>query len=379
LDFLGSRRETTLGPAVLPELARSAFSFSISQPVLRGFSWRGRIQTAPLLRARFSSEAALEQGRLQAMLTVNITENAYWDLVERIKSYEVTSGALDLAERQLELTRRQIAAGITPGSQLINAEATLAQRELALVQAEAQIDQASDLLRALLNLPEADWDRPLLPVDTPRFLPISVAVAPALERARAGRPEFKRAHIDLKQVALALDVARNDRLPRLDLQAGYDTIGQDRRFRDSFDQALRATGQGWSVGLALSWAPLGTAARAEVRRLESALRQNALTREQVLLEIRGEIRNAVRAIETADRQLRAAARSRELTERSLEVDQRRFVSGLTDNFVIAQRQAEVAAARQAELSALIRHEKAASDMQLAMGDLLEARRLVFSL
>ncbi len=378
VDLLGGISESSLGTAVLPEVARTSFSFGVSQPVLRGFSFSGRVQTAPLLRARFASEAALEQARLQAMITVNATENAYWDLVERIKSYEVVAGALDLARRQLDLTRRQIAAGITPESQVISAEATLAQRELALVQAEVQIDAASDRLRALLNLPEADWDRPLLPVDTPSFLPVEIAVAPALERARAARPDLKGVQIDLRRVALDLDVARNDRLPRLDLQAGYEAIGQDPRLGRSFDQALRATGRGWSVGLALAWAPVGTAARAEIRRLESALRQNALGREQVLLAIRAEIRDAVRALETAERQLRAAARSRELTERSLDVDQRRFVSGLTDNFVIAQRQAEVAAARQAELSALIGHEKAASDLQLAMGDLLEARKLAFS-
>ena len=379
LQFDSSLAESGLGTAVLPELARSSISLSVSQPLLRGFSLNGSIQLAPLLRARFASETALQQARLQAMLTAHATENAYWELVERIKSYEVAAGALGLAEKQLELTRRQIAAGITPESQLINAEATLAQRQLALVQAEVQIEQFSDRLRTLLNLPEAEWDRPLLPVDTPSFVPVAVAVGPALDRARAARPELKSANVNLRQVALDLDIARNERLPRLDLQAGYDTVGQDRTFRESFDQTLRATGHGWSVGAVLSWAPLGTAARAEVRRLQSAMRQNNLTQEQLLLGIRAEIRNAVRAIDTAERQLRAAARSRELTERSLEVDERRFLSGLTDNFVIAQRQAEVAAARQAELGALIQHEKAASDLQLAMGDLLEARGLVFSL
>lgn len=379
LDGFAALSESTLGTAVLPELARSTFAFALSQPLLQGFSLDGRIQTAPLLRARFATEVALEQARLQAMLTVNATENAYWDLVERIKSYEVTQGALALAEKQLELTRRQIAAGITPESQLISAEATAAQRQLALVQAEVQIEQWSDRLRALLALPEPEWDRPLLPVDTPSFLPVSMAVQPALERAKAARPELRQAAIDLRRVALDLDVARNARLPRLDVQAGYDSIGQERSLREALGQSLRSTGYGWNVGLALAWAPVGTAARAEIERLESALRQSTLGRDQVLLGLRAEVGNAVRAIETAERQLHAAARSRELTQRSLEVDERRFLSGLIDNFVIAQRQAEVAAARQAELSALIQHEKAVSDLQLAMGDLLEARKVDFSL
>jgi outer membrane protein len=379
LGFGSNVSQGTAGTAVLQDrYYRSELSGSLTQPLLAGFSFTTRIQRAPLLRARFGSQAAREQARLRALLTVNLTENTYWDLVAAMKSYEVTAGALDLARRQLELTRRQIAAGTTPESDLISAEATLAQRELALVRAEAQIDEVSDRLRGLLNLPEPEWERPLLPADTPSFVPLQVAVGPAFERALAGRPELRGVQIDYQQIALDLAVARNARLPRLDLQVAGRTVGQDPLFGETVTQVTRADGRQWTVGLNLAWAPIGTAARAEVRRVESALRSNALNHEQIVVAIRTEIREAVRAIDTADRQLRAAARSRELSERSLDVEQRRYASGLSNNFFIAQRQSELEAARQAELNALIQHEKATSDMQLATGDLLDARHLVFS-
>ena len=73
----------------------------------------------------------------------------------------------------------------------------------------------------------------------------------------------------------------------------------------------------------------------------------------------------------AQRQLYASAKFRDLAERSLDVEQRRFLNGLSSNFLVAQ--------RQAELGSLIQHEKATSDLQLAMGDLLEARHLRFEL
>ena len=109
------------------------------------------------------------------------------------------------------------------------------------------------------------------------------------------------------------------------------------------------------------------------------MRQNEIGREQILVGVRAEIREALRAIDTAERQLFASAKFRDLAERSLDVEQRRFLNGLSSNFIVAQRQAELAQARLAELEALIQHENASSDLQLAIGQLLEARGLKFEL
>jgi outer membrane protein TolC len=95
--------------------------------------------------------------------------------------------------------------------------------------------------------------------------------------------------------------------------------------------------------------------------------------------VRAQIREAMRAIQTAERQLHASAKFRDLAERSLDVEQRRFINSLSSNFLVAQRQAELAQARLAELEALIQHERASSDLQLATGELLEAHHLRFDL
>jgi outer membrane protein TolC len=332
-----------------------------------------------VLRAQFATATAREEARLRAMLAVKATEDAYWTLVESCKSWEVNVGAHDLAQRQLELTRRQISAGVLPDSDIISVEGTLAQRQLAVVRSEAQVDRAADQLRGLLNLPAAQWIDPILPVDAPSFAHVQVSYAGAVERAVAQRPELKEVALDLRRIALDLEVARNARLPRLDLRGGVGTLGQDVDYRGTLDQSVRAEGVQWSVGASFSWAPLGGAARAERRRLESALRSNGLNREQFLVQLREQIREALRAIDTAERTLFASAKFRDLAERQLDVEQRRFLNGLSSNFIVAQRQAELSQARLAELEALIQHEKATSDLQLATGDLLESRRLSFDL
>jgi outer membrane protein TolC len=369
--------ESTQGTAVEPKVFRSGLSLTLNQPLLRNFSPNLHVPRVAILRADFTSASAMEETRLRAMLTVKATEDAYWSLVQSYKIYEVNVGASDLAAQQLALTRRQIEAGVLPESDVIGVEGTLAQRQLAVVRAEVQIDRSADALRALLYLPASDWDRPLVPLDAPAFAAIAVPFDRAFDRALSSRPELRESHFDLKRVALDLEVARNARLPRLDLQASLGSVGQDDVYRQTLDQLSGFKNRQWSVGLSFGWAPLGVAARAEIRRLQSSLRETTFGREQIVSSMRVQVREALRAIDAAARQLEGSARFRSLAERSLEVEQRRFLNGLSSNFVIAQRQADLAQARQAELEALIQHEKAASDLQLAMGELLESHHVQF--
>ncbi len=379
LGFNNSRSDSTLGTAVAPLLYRSTLSLSLSQPLLRDFSFDGRIQWAPVMQAEFDSESERETARLRAMMTVRATEDAYWNLVGSWRSYEVVLGAQRLAEQQLALTRRQIAAGVLPDSDLINVEGTLAQRQLAVVRAETQIEAAADLLRGVLNQPFTDWQRPLLPIDAPSFVHVDISLDQAVERAQSARPELKQARIQQRKILLDLEVARNRLLPQLNVAGDVGTVGQDADYGRALGQVGERTAWQWRIGADLSWAPLGLEARANIRRIESSLRQAGLSREAALLDVRAQLRMALRNIDTAERRLYAAARARDLSERSLEVEQRRFLNGLSSNFYVAQRQADVAQARQDELEALLQHEKARSELQLAMGDLLESRQLRFEL
>ncbi len=379
LGFQNFRFDSTLGNAVAPLLYRSTLLLTLTQPILRGFSLSGRVQWQDVLRAEFDSETARETARLAAMTAIKLTEDAYWNLVASWKAYEVTRGARELAENQLELTRRQIAAGIQPDSELISMEATLAQRQVAVVSAEAQIGKAADALRILLNLPEEDWEQPLLPLDAPAFLRPTIPFATAFERAQNARPELQQSQVDVRRRALDLFVAHNSRLPRLNLVASIGTLGQDAAYERALQQVGQRAGWQWNVGVDFGWEPLGVGKRAELRRQESLVRQTTLNREQILVQIRAELRDALRSIATTEQQLYAAAKFRMLAEKILDIEERRFLNGLSENFKVAQRQADLAQARLAELDALISHKKASSALQFAMGELLEARQLHFTI
>lgn len=375
LQWTNDRTQSSLNSGLEPVLHRSELRLQLTQPLLRGFAFRWEVPNAAVLRAEVATERAKQDYESQVTATVRDTEDAYWDLVQSLKSWQVQQGSLQLAEEQLGLTKRQIEAGVLPPSDLINAEGTLAQRQLLLVQAESLVAQSADQLRHLLNLPREAWSTPILPLDAPEFDELQVTFEVALNQALQNRPELERLRLDLKRAALDLRVASNDRLPQLDASVSYGLVGQRSQYPDTLNQLFSADARAWSALLNFSWTPFSQAAGAKLEALRLSERSLRTLQDQTLLDLRLELRTAIRGLDTADRSVRAAAKFRSLAERSLDAEQRKFLNGTSNNFFVAQRQDDLSRARLAELSALIQHRKAATALRAAMGVLLEHRHV----
>jgi outer membrane protein TolC len=375
LQWTNDRTRSSFDSGFAPLFYRSELSLQLTQPLLRGFAFRWEVPNADVLRAEVASDRAKQDYKASLIATVRDTENAYWDVVEALEGYQVQQGSLKLAEEQLGLTRRQIDAGVLPPSDLINAEGTLAQRQLGLVQAESSVAQSADQLRHLLNLPRDAWAAPLLPLDPPQFDELQVSFEAALDQALQNRPELERLRLDLKRAALDVRVASTEKLPQLDASVSYGLVGQRQGYSDAVNQLFSADARAWSAILNFSWTPLNQSARARAESLRLSERSLRTLQDQTLLDLRLELRTAIRGLETADRSVRAAAKFRALAERSLDAEQRKFLNGTSNNFFVAQRQDDLSRARLAELSALIQHRKAATALRAAMGVLLEHRHV----
>ncbi len=356
-----------------PLLYNSALTFNVVQPLLKGFAFDLDIPRVDLLRARFASRRTALDVRASLTATLKATEDAYWELLQALKEYEVRHTSLELARQQRLLTERQIEAGILPRSDLIAAESTLAQRELALVEADAAIARCTDRLRQVLNLPRSEWTRPLLPVDPPRYEEPQVNLDEAMALALKNRPDLEQRRVDIERTSLDLRKARADRLPELDVGLSYGLIGQQDSFKGAFAEMVSNNVKTWTLSASFSWSPFMLAARAQVDSSLAAARAAQVQLERQRLDLLVELRDDLHEIEAAARQVRAAARFRELATRALDIEQRKFQDGTSNNFFVGQRQAELAQAQLAELGAVIRHRKARTALEAATGTLIEAR------
>lgn len=376
ISFSSGRTNSSLGTAVEPLVVRDYLGVTLRQPLLRGFGFDIRVPRAQVLRAKMNSKQAALELRVRMAAAVQATEDRYWDLVLALKAWEVGEGTLRLAEEQLELTRRQIDSGVLPPSDLIQAEATLAQRQLASARLPAAIGSAQDRLRAVLGPAEDGWGEAVLPTSVPAFEQPTVDMEVALAAAQARRPELVQGQTELDEATLAIAVATNAMLPELDLDLGLGVVGQDSSGGAAMQKLGTFEARAWSAGVAFSWTPALRASLGELRQAQAAKRAATTRLQQTRIEVEAEVRAAQRQLETAARQVLAAARFRSLADRSLEVEQRRFLDGISSNFLVAQSQDVVAQARLAELTALVAHRKARTAWELATGQLLERRGIV---
>ncbi len=372
-DFDLARDRSTSSAAVADLNVRSTATLRVTQPLLRGFSTDLVVPRLAILRAKLGSARA--RGQLEVVLAdvVLRTETAYWDVVAALYRHDLAVRSASRAEAQLALTTRQIEAGVLPPSDRISAEGTLAQRQLQQVQAEQAVDAAWDRLRAVMNLPRPEWRRAIVPVERPSFAPGAQSLDDALAAALRNRPEPAQLASDVADAELGVREARNARLPQLDLGVSGTLIGQAERTGASLRDLGGADARGWTVMLDLTWTPLSRRADAALAIERSREAQRVTQRDAALQRIWIEVKDAVRAQDGAAREVAAAARFRQLAEDGLALEERRFLNGTSSNFLIAQRQEELAAAQVAELTALLDHQKALATRLHATGALLTER------
>lgn len=375
LGFANQRSRSTGGTAVSPINFRSQLSLAISHPLLRGFSPDLTIPRIAVLRARLATESQREALALQIAAIVERTESAYWTVLSALYQYDLAQRSQREAEAQMTLTQRQIDAGTLAPSDLVTAESELARRALALVGAEQQISAAFDELRGVLNVPRDQWSRAILPVDVPRFAPRGATDDAALELALRNRPELTKLALDEKLAWLAVRKANNDRLPQIDVSLGGTLVGQEDHYGGALSQLSSTDTRGWTIGINLIWTPLARAGGAAVALAKREVATIKTQRDQQLQRVWLEVRAAVRNQQGAERQVRAAARFRELAEKSFELERRKFVAGQSNNRSVAQAEDAVLQARLAELTALIGHTTAATAYHRATGRLLVERNI----
>jgi outer membrane protein TolC len=132
----------------------------------------------------------------------------------------------------------------------------------------------------------------------------------------------------------------------------------------------------WSTALTFRL-PLGNnqakAQRAEARyQLRSAEQALALQRQGVIQDVR----RAVRALESSGKSIDAAAKARELAERNLDAEQKKFANGMSTNYQVLLIQSDLAAAQATELQSRVAYRRSMVGYDVSTGTLLDSMGVV---
>lgn len=190
----------------------------VTQPLLRDFG--PTVNLAQLRVARLNKKISDQQFRDRVEQIVNQVMDNYWFLAQARRNYAIQQSLL----RSTLLTYRTVYGRRRGDAALVvikQAEASVKIREAALIRSIRNIFDAQDRLVKLLADPQLNLLSrvEVLPVTPMAEQPVRLDNAEQLLIALKNNPVLEQARLAIGVAQVTVDVARNQLLPRLDLQA----------------------------------------------------------------------------------------------------------------------------------------------------------------
>jgi len=358
-----------------PDPTRTAsLDITLQQPLLRNFGQQ--VNRAQIRLAHNAQRSAVEQLKTQLLRTAAAVEQAYWDLALAVEELKIRQRLLERGLRTQRVLEGRQGFDVRP-AELSDAVARVEARKGDVIRARNRVLQASDRLKALLNDPELPLaqETALLPLDRPADAPTTFDLRSLVQTTLRKRPELQQAILAIDDAQIREEVARNARLPLLDVrfQTRFGGLGEDAD--RAYDELFSGDFVDYLVGVQFEQ-PLGNrlaVAAHKQRRLErlAAVTAHRNAVQQVLLEVKTALRDAATAYELIE-QSRAARLAAAENLRTLLVEEEN-IRALTPDFLDLKlrRQEALAAAELQEAQARVDYSEALARLYAATGQALE--------
>jgi len=371
--------------------------YSVSQHLLNGY---GRAINKHLIRvAQNNQKMSGTQFERQLIDLVAQAQRSYWDLVFAAEDIKVKQRSMDLAQKTLSDNQIQVQIGTLAPIDVVQAESEVANRRVQFVTSTFTEVQTQDQVKKLITsqsdpglvlaklMPAQGVPKP----EASDTMPVEQAIKVALEN----RPEMKQLQLDLENKKIDLDYTKNQLLPTVDVLASYtqNGVGGKETVRngfgptapiiaqynggltDAFGQLFGYGYTGYAVGFSVQIPLRNRAAQGDNARAmtdERIAEQRISSQAQ---QIALEVRNALTQVDMNRARIEAATKARELSERRLEAEQKKFDLGASTIRFVLEEQRNVAQAQTDELQAVVNYTKSIVDMDRSMGMTLKKNNI----
>lgn len=343
---------------------------------------RGRpvaVNLVELRKARLDTELSRYELRGFAETLVADVETAYWEYSLIRRQGEIVKESLSLAEQQLKEIEHRIRVGDLPETELAAAQAEMALRREAMINARSGLAKAQLHLLRLTNPGGLARPTQELILATEPAIP-DTTVGPLeshLELALRLRSDLNQARLQLAKGELDLVKTRNGLLPKLDL---FVTLG-DTAYAASFsDAGSDIDGRDLDVlaGVRLEYPVRNREARSSHKRAELTREQAEEALQNMSDLVRVDVESGYIEVERTREQVAATATTRRFQEEKLRAETVKFKVGRSTAILVAQAQRDLLVSKVSEVEAVASHLKALVTLYRLEGSLLDRRGLMVS-
>lgn len=370
---------TSPGVSLFPDPSQSTFmQIDVSQPILRGFG--SDVALAEIHLNENAERRTVHQFHATLIAIVTETERGYWRLVQAQRNLQILQKLLErgISTRDVLEARRQF--DVKP-AEYSDAVATVERRRADIIRADNELRRSSDALKALINDPQltVGSEMQLIAADRAVDEPLEGSLLDVLTTAIRHRPEIQLAVLDIDDASIRQVVARNSRLPLLDVGFSARFQGLAADMDDSYEQISDARFVNMLLNVMFEQ-PIGNrAAQATYRSTQLQRMQATLGYRQTVQDVVLDVKTALRNIGTNYRLIEQTRVSRLAASENLRtlLVQEQTIQSLTPDFLDLKfrRQESLSNAELEEVRALIDYNIAIADLHRATGTALERSQI----
>ena len=350
-------------------------TFSISQPLLRGAG--KRVNTYSIRILEYQRQITDAMTKLEVIRVLANADRGYWRLYAARKELEVRQQEYELAQAQLEQTRRMVESGEKAAVEETRSEAGVAERLDGIIKAKKALEDRQTELRQIMNEAGLGIDSPavIVPMTEPDPVRYEIDRERLTKSAVENRMEMLEMELQLAQDSSEVDYYRNSTLPLASLNYSYNLNGIGATRSDAYDMVYNRDLESHIVGMRLI-VPLGNeAAKDHLLMAQYRKRQRLVTKENRRIQIETEVFGAIEQLESNWQSILAGRQNSILAGRLYEAEKRQFELGLRTSTDVLDAQAKFANAQSTEISALTEYQIAQVDLAYATGTLLGAAKV----
>ena len=350
----------------------ASLSATFKQPLSRGFG--PDVALAPVKKAQLQATEATIKAQLAAEEMIRDIVIAYWELAYAAYAVDVRAQALDLAQKQEQLTHEQMRAGAVPSSAAHAVEYEISMRQNALLTAQLEVEKQSLDLRRKAGLELSQRDIVMRPAEPFAIGNDEFDVDDILARSKLANRQLATIQIERKIADVDSTVAHNQRKPQVDLTVTGALIGQG----DSAGGSIGgiATGDNFQIvaGISVSF-ELSGAAKHQAQATDTKKHRLDIDRADAERQIEAAVVTAAHQVTAARTKVQLSDKAIEVAEENVRAERANFLVNRTTNFQVMQRQTELIEARLARGRAIADFHVAVAQLQFLSGLILEQYRV----
>jgi len=395
IQMTNSRSESNSQFSTVNPYLSSQLSFSLSQPLLKGF---GSFATNKDIYITLNDYKSNKQQLRKTIIDLiyNVEQN-YWNLVYAYQNKDAQQKALERATDLLKQNEIKVRVGAAAPIDILSAKAEKANFESTVIQAEQQVQTAEEALKKILNIVQEDYT--INPIDKPEIKKITVDFNKFLLEALNNRPDIIQAKLDLENQNIRVRYARNQMLPSLNLTASYFTVGRGgdqlilegnpftgnqqvvgsikKDIWDSINETVSNLYQNYSVSLNLSLPLSLKRERAQLMQAQINLKKSLLSLKKIENTIYSDVKEALKELETREKIVDANRITLELRDQHLKAEHKKLSVGLATNFDVINAQRDYLTALSSELNSRIQYKMTIAQINQILARTFEAFNIKF--